>query len=124
VPAAGGVLVLVNFRLSSAEVGYILRHSDARYLLLAAELEPLVAPLDLAGVTVIGCADGGGGSYEQFLAQVSPERPASWLADEDETNSIDYTSGTAGRRHPEMGLEHGRRVEQQRRHPVAFAQPG
>ena len=29
VPAAGGVLVPVNFRLSSAEVGYILRHSGA-----------------------------------------------------------------------------------------------
>jgi len=96
VPAAGGVLVPVNFRLSSAEVGYILRHSGARYLLLAAELEPLVAPLDLAGVTVIRCADGGGGSYEQFLAQACPERPASWLTDEDETISIDYTSGTTG----------------------------
>ena len=45
VPASGGVLVPVNFRLSSGEVGYILRHSGARYLLLAAELEPLVAPL-------------------------------------------------------------------------------
>jgi fatty-acyl-CoA synthase len=96
VPAAGGVLVPVNFRLSSAEVGYILRHSGARYLLLAAELEPLAAPLDLAGVTVIRCADGGGDSYEQFLAQASPERPASWLTDEEETISIDYTSGTTG----------------------------
>ena len=36
VPAADGVLVPVNFRLSSAEVGYILAHSGARYLLLAA----------------------------------------------------------------------------------------
>ena len=97
VPAAGGVLVPVNFRLSSAEVGYILRHSGARYLLLAGELEPLVAPLDLAGVIVIRCADGGGDSYEQFLAQASPERPASWLEDEQETISIDYTSGTTGR---------------------------
>jgi fatty-acyl-CoA synthase len=96
VPAAGGVLVPVNVRLSSAEVGYILRHSGARYLLLAAELEPLVAPLDLAGVTVIRCADGGGDSYEQFLAQAYPQRPASWLADEEETISIDYTSGTTG----------------------------
>jgi len=95
VPAAGGVLVPVNFRLSSAEVGYILRHSGARYLLLAAELEPLAAPLDLAGVTVIRCAEGGG-SYEQFLAQASQERPASWLEDEEETISIDYTSGTTG----------------------------
>ena len=36
VPAAGGVLVAVNNRLSSAEVGYILQHSGARYLLLEA----------------------------------------------------------------------------------------
>ncbi len=36
VPAAGGVLVAVNNRLASAEVGYILRHSGARYLLLDA----------------------------------------------------------------------------------------
>ena len=41
VPAAGGVLVAINFRLSSAEVAYILQHSGARYLLLATELEPL-----------------------------------------------------------------------------------
>src|SRR5215469_734968 len=96
VPAAGGVLVPVNYRLSSAEVGYILRHSGARYLLLAAQLEPLVAPLDLAGVTVIRCADGGGDAYEQLLARACPERPASWLAAEEETISIDYTSGTTG----------------------------
>jgi len=47
-------------------------------------------------VTVIRCADGDGDSYEQFLAQASPERPASWLDDEEETISIDYTSGTTG----------------------------
>ena len=41
VPAAGGVLVAVNNRLSSAEVGYILKHSGARYLLLDAGLEAL-----------------------------------------------------------------------------------
>src|SRR5215471_13422102 len=34
VPAAGGILVAVNNRLASAEVGYILGHSGARYLLL------------------------------------------------------------------------------------------
>src|ERR1700756_2139338 len=46
VPAAGGVLVAVNNRLASAEVGYILRHSGARYLLLDAGLEALTEPLD------------------------------------------------------------------------------
>ena len=51
VPAAGGILVAVNHRLASAEVGYILQHSGARYLLLDTGLEALAAPLELAGVT-------------------------------------------------------------------------
>ena len=99
VPAAGGVLVAVNHRLSAAEVGYILAHSGARYLLLHTELDALAAPLDLAAVTVIRCADTGGSEdpYEEFLAGASPERPPSWLADEEETISINYTSGTTGR---------------------------
>jgi fatty-acyl-CoA synthase len=99
VPAAGGVLVAVNHRLASAEVGYILRHSGARYLLLDTGLEALAAPLELSGVTVIRCACTGGADdpYEEFLAGASPERPASWLEHEEETISINYTSGTTGR---------------------------
>jgi len=93
VPAAGGVLVAVNHRLASAEVGYILRHSGARYLLLDTGLGALAAPLELAGVTVIRYPD----AYEEFLAAASPARPASWLEDEEETISINYTSGTTGR---------------------------
>jgi fatty-acyl-CoA synthase len=73
VPAAGGILVAVNYRLSSAEIAYILEHSGARYLLVAAELEPAVAPLELTGVTVIRCEEGGGAAdeYGQCLAQAS-----------------------------------------------------
>jgi fatty-acyl-CoA synthase len=99
VPAAGGVLVAVNHRLASAEVGYILGHSGARFLLLHTALEALAAPLELGGVTVIRCADTGGPAdpYEGFLAGAPPERPESWLADEEETISINYTSGTTGR---------------------------
>ena len=99
VPAAGGILVAVNNRLSSAEVGYILRHSGARYLLLDAGLAPVTEPLDLAGVTVIRCDDTGvpPDPYEEFLAGASPTRPASWLEHEEETISINYTSGTTGR---------------------------
>ena len=99
VPAAGGILVAVNHRLASAEVGYILRHSGARYLLLDTGLEALAAPLDLAGVTVIRCAGTGapGDPYQELLAGASPARPASWLEDEEETISINYTSGTTGR---------------------------
>jgi len=43
VPAAGGILVAVNHRLASAEIGYILQHSGARYLLLDTGLEALAA---------------------------------------------------------------------------------
>src|SRR5437764_1402125 len=59
VPAAGGILVAINSRLASPEVGYILGHSGARFLLLDAELESLVAPIELSGVTVIRCANAG-----------------------------------------------------------------
>ena len=99
VPAAGGILVTVNTRLGSAEIDYILEHSGALYLLLDAEFEALVAPLELPGVTVIHCADTGapGDPYEDFLAGASPAAPASWLEDEEETISINYTSGTTGR---------------------------
>ena len=99
VPAAGGVLVAVNNRLSSAEVGYILQHSGARYLLLDAGLEALADPAGLSGVTVIRCEDTGvpGDPYEEFLAGASPARPASWLEHEEETISVNYTSGTTGR---------------------------
>jgi fatty-acyl-CoA synthase len=99
VPAAGGILVAVNNRLSSAEVGYILQHSGARYLLLDAGLAAVAEPLDLAGVTVIRCDDTGvpGDPYEEFLASAAPTRPASWLEHEEETISINYTSGTTGR---------------------------
>ncbi len=99
VPAAGGILVTVNTRLSGAEVEYILRHSGAGTLLLDAELAELVAPLDLSGIDVIRVDDTGaaGDPYEDLLAASSPERPKSWLEDEEETISINYTSGTTGR---------------------------
>ncbi len=85
VPAAGGILVAVNHRLASAEVGYLLAHSGARYLLLDTELEAVAAPLELAGVTVIRCAGTGGPGdpYEELLAGASPARPASWLEHEE-----------------------------------------
>jgi fatty-acyl-CoA synthase len=98
VPAAGGVLVAINNRLASAEVEYILGHSGARFLLLDKELEPLVAPLSLSGVTVIRCggADRTEDQYEQLLSASTPTMPVSWLTEEEETISINYTSGTTG----------------------------
>jgi fatty-acyl-CoA synthase len=99
VPAAGGILVAVNNRLSAAEIGYILQHSGAKYLLLDTALEVLTQTSDLSGTTVIRCGENGvpADGYEQLLAGASPARPASWLEHEEETISINYTSGTTGR---------------------------
>src|SRR5690349_20280757 len=99
VPAAGGILVAVNNRLSGPEIGYILQHSGAKYLLLDTGLAAVAEASGLAGVTVIRCDDTGvpGDPYEDFLAGASLARPASWLEHEEETISINYTSGTTGR---------------------------
>jgi fatty-acyl-CoA synthase len=99
VPAAGGTLVTVNTRLSSAEISYILEHSGARFLLLDAEYEELIAPIQVDGVHVIRVDDTGlpGDPYEDLLAAAVSEQPQSRLEDEDEAISINYTSGTTGR---------------------------
>jgi len=99
VPVAGGVLVAINTRLNSDEIGYILSHSGSRILFVDAELEPLVKPLELTGVKVVRVDDTGrpGDPYEDFLAGGSPAPVESWLEDEEETISINYTSGTTGR---------------------------
>jgi fatty-acyl-CoA synthase len=97
VPAAGGILVAINSRLASPEVGHILEHSGARYLLLDAALEPLVALLALSDLAVIRCDRGDADNpYERLLAAAPGEMPDSWLEDEEETISINYTSGTTG----------------------------
>jgi fatty-acyl-CoA synthase len=99
VPAAGGILVTVNTRLSAGEIRYILEHSRSRFLLVDAELAPVVEEIDLGGVTVIRVDDTGAPDdpYERLLAGASPTRPPSRLEDEEETISINYTSGTTGR---------------------------
>jgi acyl-CoA synthetase (AMP-forming)/AMP-acid ligase II len=97
VPAAGGVLVAINTRLSSPEIRYILEHSGARILFVDAELESLVAEPP-AGVEVIRVDDDGQRTdpYEQLLAEGSPASVPSPLLDEEEPIAIDYTSGTTG----------------------------
>jgi fatty-acyl-CoA synthase len=99
VPAAGGILVAINTRLNSDEIRYILAHSGAKFLFVDAELDPLLAPLDLSGIRVVRVADTGtpDDPYEAFLANGSPEPVESRLEDEEATVSINYTSGTTGR---------------------------
>jgi fatty-acyl-CoA synthase len=98
VPAAGGVLVAINTRLTAGEVGAILRHAGARFLFVDHELAGLV-PGDAGEMVVVRIDDSGlpGDPYEEYLAGGSAEEPESWLGDEDETIAINYTSGTTGK---------------------------
>lgn len=95
-PAAGIVLVAINTRLSRDEVAYIIRHSGAKLAFVDAELMNLIEDVD---VEVVRIDDTGkpGDSYEDYLAEGSPEPVPSVLEDEEETISINYTSGTTGR---------------------------
>lgn len=98
VPAAGGILVAINSRLNSQEIDFILRHSGAKFLFVDGELQPVVEPINLEGIQVVRIDDTGAADdpYEEFLAAGLPEPVASWLEDEEETISINYTSGTTG----------------------------
>ncbi len=98
VPAAGAVLVALNTRLSPAEVGYIVEHSGSRVLFADRELLPLAEAIP-ADVRVVEVADTGtpGDPYESFLngAVVTSDLPLP-VQDEEDTISINYTSGTTG----------------------------
>ena len=97
VPAAGLVLVAINTRLGKDEVSYILEHSGAKMVFVDAELEELLTDVD--GVETVRIDDTGeqGDPYEDYLAEGSPEPAPDVLEDEEETISINYTSGTTGR---------------------------
>jgi fatty-acyl-CoA synthase len=98
VPSAGGVLVPINTRLAAHEVEYILEHSGARFLVVDHELAHLVE--GVTDLEIIRDDDHGeeGNPYEAFLASAGPEPapPVGEPVDEEQTLSINYTSGTTG----------------------------
>src|SRR5437588_7841524 len=98
VPAAVGILMPVNYRLNPQEIDFILKHSGVKFLFVDTELFPLIEPLNTQGLRVVRIDDTGAPEdpYEEFLAAGSPEPVKSWLQDEEETISINYTSGTTG----------------------------
>ncbi len=97
IPAAGLVMVAINTRLSADEVEYIVGHSKSKMVFVDAELEELLEGVD-EGVEIVRIDDTGeeGDPYEDYLAEGSPEPVESVLEDEEETISINYTSGTTG----------------------------
>jgi fatty-acyl-CoA synthase len=96
VPAAGGVLVALNYRLDAKDIGFILEHSGARFLFVDHEFEHLVEDARVERAVRIDDTGGSGDPYEAFLAEGSADPVTYELDDEDETISINYTSGTTG----------------------------
>jgi fatty-acyl-CoA synthase len=106
VPQIGAILVTINVRLSAEEVGTILRHSGARVLVADASLADVVAHarvgLDLPLVVWTGEQGRdrdpvwGAIGYERLLATGDAEPFAPDVDDEDQTITINYTSGTTG----------------------------
>ena len=95
VPLAGLVLVAINTRLGKDEVKYIVEHSGSKMVFVDAELEHLLADVDVETVRIDDAAEEGD-PYEDFLAEGSSEPVKTVLEDEEETISINYTSGTTG----------------------------
>ncbi len=91
VPRAGAALVAINTRLMAEEVEYILEHSGARIVVVDPSLAHLVEGAPLERVIVIG------DEYEAFLAGAADGEPEGRLVTDDDTISINYTSGTTGR---------------------------
>ncbi|MFN2459391.1 MAG: acyl--CoA ligase family protein [Candidatus Velthaea sp.] len=89
VPLAGAVLCALNTRLAPAEIDYILGHCGAALLLYDPELQPLVERLTARVPTI--------SAYEAFLAAADPAKLVRRPGAEDDTISINYTSGTTGR---------------------------
>jgi acyl-CoA synthetase (AMP-forming)/AMP-acid ligase II len=85
----GRVYVPVNFRLQADEVDYIVGHSGASVLYVDPELEDQLAGVDCKHKFVLGRDD-----EDLYLEGVEPQP---WVADEESTATINYTSGTTAR---------------------------
>lgn len=85
----GRVLVPINFRLTAAEVGYIVEHSGADVLLADPSLNDVVDAVPCGHKFVFGESDA--------ALWDNPTAPLVWEADEAATATINYTSGTTAR---------------------------
>jgi acyl-CoA synthetase (AMP-forming)/AMP-acid ligase II len=87
--SSGRIYVPINFRLSQAEVAYILDHSGSSVVLVDPDVAGLVEGSSAKRTIVLG------EDYEAILR--FGVEPVEWEADEDATATINYTSGTTAR---------------------------
>jgi acyl-CoA synthetase (AMP-forming)/AMP-acid ligase II len=93
VSGSGRILVPINFRLTTAEIAYIVDHSGASVLLYDPDLSDVVAGIPVAHRFALDGAD----DAELFAPAPLGARPGEWEGDEDDTCSVNYTSGTTAR---------------------------
>ncbi|MDY0873716.1 AMP-binding protein [Dongia rigui] len=122
VPLSGGILNTINTRLDPDTIAYILDHGGAKVLITDTEFAPVMRaalqrmtgekPLVIDIVDPTARAGGkpedrlGTRTYDEFLAAGDPDYPWALPADEWQTLSLNYTSGTSGR--PKGVLYHHR----------------
>ncbi len=93
VSAYGRVLVPINYRLNAEEIGYIVEHSGASVLLVDPESDAALGSVSAAHRILLDGVDDAA-----LWAEAPPGRyPREWDGGEDDTASINYTSGTTAR---------------------------
>lgn len=106
VPMAGAVINTINYRLSAAEIAFILDHGEAKVLIVDREFGDLAKSalmLCKAKPYVVGIDDGYDGGlligsieYEDFIAKGDPDFAWAPPTDEWDPIALNYTSGTTG----------------------------
>ncbi|WP_042301554.1 acyl-CoA synthetase [Paraburkholderia kururiensis] len=107
VPMAGAVLNALNTRLDIASMLFMLRHGEAKLLIVDTEFGDFAhrVALELPHVRIVSVADvqpaepgkfPNAMDYEAFLAQGDPDFVWTPPADEWEAIALNYTSGTTG----------------------------
>ncbi len=89
----GRVLVPINFRLSSPEIGYIVEHSGASVLLYDPELADVVGDIAVRHRFALDGVE----DAALFAPAAEGATPREWRGEENDTCSVNYTSGTTAR---------------------------
>ncbi len=99
VPWIGAVLVPLNTRLVADDYGYILDHSESRLIVIDGDLWPLLEPLKdrLPPLWVSGKSVEGQVDLEPLLSSHSGDPLPLPDIREDDTMTLNYTSGTTAR---------------------------
>ncbi len=90
VTSYGRIFVPINFRLSRAEIAYIVDHCGATMLMVDPSLDEVCRDIDVEHYVVLG-----DDSDDQIY--LHGVEPVAWTPDEDATAVINYTSGTTAR---------------------------